>query len=170
LKIELVLFVVLATFCVTLASGTITTFKTGPFTGSVDLGMPCNHTNISKPVSSEDLGGAGYTNYIATICTATIAITRYDKDIFNLTTPFGTSSVNRNLLKFGADKDTIKVYDREINSQSGAVGSGYISKSGLTLYAAGSYVSPKSVCRIYLTGNQTEMISILKTIHVTEAA
>jgi len=170
LKVELVLVVVLAAFCVTLASGTVTTFKTGPFTGSVDLGMPCNHTNISKPVSSEDLGGAGYTNYIATICTATIAITRYDKDIFNLTTPFGTSSVNRNLLKFGADKDAIKVYDREINSQSGAVGSGYISKSGLTLYAAGFYVSPKSVCWIYLKDNETEMISALKTFHVTEAA
>ena len=168
MKIELVLVVVLAAFCVTLASGT--TFKTGPFTGSVDLGMPCNHTNISKPVSSETLGGAGYSNYIATICTATIAITRYDNDTFNLTTPFGTSSVTRNLLKIGADKDTLDVYDREINSQSGAVGSGYISKSDLTLYTAGFYVSPKSVCWIYLTGNQTEMISALKTIHVTEAA
>lgn len=84
--------------------------------------------------------------------------------------PFGTSSATHNLLNFGADKDTINVYDRKINSPSGAVGSGYISKSDSTLFAAGFYVSPKSLCWIYLKDNQTEMISALKTIHVTEAA
>jgi hypothetical protein len=32
--------VVLALFCVTLASGTVTTFKTGPFTGSISYESP----------------------------------------------------------------------------------------------------------------------------------
>jgi hypothetical protein len=40
LKIELVLVVILAALCVTLASGTVTTFKKGPFCVSVDLGVP----------------------------------------------------------------------------------------------------------------------------------
>jgi len=42
IKFFIVMLVILAAYCVTLASGEVTTFKTGPFTVSVDLDMPCN--------------------------------------------------------------------------------------------------------------------------------
>jgi hypothetical protein len=54
-KFWIVMFVASAVFCVILASGTVTTFKTGPFTGSVDLGIPCNDTNIKEPEQTETL-------------------------------------------------------------------------------------------------------------------
>ncbi len=163
--------VVLASiFSIASASDTTTKFKTGPFMVSVDLGMPCNDTNISKPVSSEDLGGAGYTKYDTRVCGLMISILRADKDKYDLTSSFGTSTISPGLTKSGADKGTIALYDRTIDGKSGAVGSGYVPKSDENLYCAGFYVSPKSFCYIYVWGNETMMISTLKTIHIMEAA
>ena len=158
----------MASLCAS-ATDTTTKFKTGPFTVSVDLGMPCNDINISKPVQDELLSGASYTQYLATTCGAFIQFMRYD------TAPgwsedFGTSDVRSTLLQMGADKDTIAVNERTISGKSGSVGSGYIPKNDKSFYTAGFYVSPKSVCWIYILGNETEMKSILKTIKVTEAA
>jgi hypothetical protein len=97
-----------------------------------------------------------------------IDLTRYDEDIFDLTDAFDTSVVTSKLLSSGADKDTISVYARKINSKPGAVGSGYIPKSDSTKYIAGFPVSPNSVCWITIWDNKAKMISILKTIKITE--
>jgi hypothetical protein len=168
---KIVFVVIAAVFCVTLASGTVNTFKTGPFTGNVDLGMPCDDINISKPVQAEEISGESYTDYNVIMCDALISIRRYDKPtVYPDVNPF-VSGVTSTLLSHGADKDTVMVYPREINSKSGAVGSGYFPKYGSTEYDAGFYVSPpKSYCYIYIMDNETRMISALKTIHITEAA
>jgi len=159
----------MASFCVS-ASDTTTKFQTGPFTVSVDLGELCNDINISKPVQSELISGETYTYYEVNCCRVLLQIDRFDKDTFDLTEPFDTSLIKNVLSRFGVDKDTIEVYAREINSQSGVVGEGYLPESDATLYTADFYVSPKSRCFIYVWDNETEMISILKTIHITEAA
>ena len=104
------------------------------------------------------------------MCNIFMFIRKYDKSQFDWTNAFGTQAVTNTLIYGGADKDTINVYDREINSKSGAVGSGYITKSGSTRYIAAFYVSPKSMCYIYIWDNQSMMISALKTINVTETA
>jgi hypothetical protein len=169
IKFSIVMLVILAAFCVTLASGTVTTFKTGPFSVSVDLGTACNDTNISKPVSSEDLGGDSYTVYDVFLCNAQLYINRHDKDTFDLTSAFPTTYIHSDLVINGADKDTIALYDRTIDGKLGAAGSGYVPKIDKTLYEAAFYVSPKSYCYIYVWGNQTMMVSALKTIHITEA-
>ena len=69
-KFFVVMVMALAVFCITLAYGTVTTFKTGPFSVSVDLGVPCNDTNISKPAQSEWLNGnkdIDYREFLKTI-------------------------------------------------------------------------------------------------------
>jgi hypothetical protein len=167
---KIVFVVIAAAFCVTLASGTVTTFKTGPFTGSVDLGMSCNDNNISKPVHAEEISGESYTDYSMIICDALIELRMYDKATVYSDTNSFVSGVTSTLLRHGADKDSVNVYSREINSKPGAVGSGYLTKYGSTEYDAGFYVSPKSYCYIYIMNNETQMVSALKTIHLTEAA
>ena len=77
-KFLVVMVVALAAFCVTLASGTATTFKTGPFSISVDLGVPCNDTNISKPAQSEWLNGNRYIDYNTSTCGVSIFLTTTD--------------------------------------------------------------------------------------------
>lgn len=159
----------MASLCVS-ASDTTTKFKTGPFTGSVDLGMSCDDINISKPVQGEWLSGLSYTGYDVKMCGVYIEFYRYDNPTLDLNAnTFGTS-ITSSLLSSGANKDTISLYDREINSKSGAVGSGYIPKYDYTKYMAGFYVSPKSYCYISIWDNETKMVSALKTINVTEAA
>jgi hypothetical protein len=163
-----VVVVVMTSLCV-FASDTATTFKTGPFTGSIDLGMLCNDINASKPVQTETLGGDSYTRYVVMICGVEIDLTRYDKDTFESTTTWD-DGVASTLVGSGADKDTIAVYDREINSKPGAVGKGYVPKFEGTLYTAGFYVSPKTKCYITIWDNETKMISAIKSIHIAEAA
>jgi hypothetical protein len=170
IKFLVVMFVALAVFCVTLASGTITTFKTGPFNISVDLGMPpCKDINISKPVSTEGISGNSYTKYDVLACGTTIRIMRLNNGITNLTTAFTTGGLNSDLITSGADNSTINLYSRTIDGKFGAVGSGYVPENHVELYHAGFYVSPKSLCWIYVWNNQTMMASVLETIHVTEA-
>jgi hypothetical protein len=159
-----------AALCVSLVSGTVNTFKTGPFNGSVDLGIPCNDTNISKPVSSEDLGGEGYIDYHAKVCKADIEIVRYDKDRFDLTSAIPNDAINIALIQSGADKDTIALYDRTIDGKYGAAGSGYLPKTDTMVYFGAFDISAKSVCIFFILDNETMMISALKTIHVNEAA
>jgi hypothetical protein len=163
-----------------LASGAVTTFKTGPFTVSVDLGMSCNDTNISKPVKTDELSGLSYTTFPVRMCGVAVDLIKYEsKNTFDLTKPFGTltqthllqspRSMTGTLVQLGVEENTYKYYIREINSEQGVVGFGYIPKYNSTFYVAGFYVSPKSECWIYLKDNQTEMTSALKTIHVKEA-
>ena len=170
IKCLIVLAIVAMTSLSVSASDTTTKFKTGPFSVSVDLGKPCNDTNISKPVSSETLKGTGYNGYSVDVCDAHLYIRRYDTDSFDLTSAFGTKSINTALTQDGADKDTIASYDRTIDGKSGAAGSGYVPKSEKTVYEGAFDISSKSYCFITVWGNETEMISVLKTIHITEAA
>jgi hypothetical protein len=169
-KFFVVMVVVLTAFCVTLASGTVTTFKTGPFTVSVDLGELCTDINISKPIPSESIGGDTYTLYKMSGCEVALQIKRYDNLDFDTTSAFGAEGVTKDLLYAGADKDAISIFNREINGMPGAVGSAYIPNSKSTFYTARYYVSPKSLGYIYVQDNETKMISALKTIHVTENA
>ena len=146
----------MSSFCVS-ASDTTTKFQTGPFTVTVDLGTHCNDTNISKPVSNEDLGGNGYTDYDANLCKAEIWIRQWGKDAtysFDLNSAFPTESILQSLIKLGADKDTINLYARTIDGKPGAAGSGYVPKLDKMRYSAAFYVSPKSFCRIYIWGNE----------------
>ena len=169
-KLLFFIIVVSVAFCVELASGTTTLFKTGPFTGIVDLGMPCNEIDIQKPVQGEMLIGGNYTNYDVIMCKVWIELTRRDKGTIDLTQPFGTSDITRALLQLGSDKESINVYEREIDSMPGAVGLGYIPEFGSTEYIAGFDVSPTSYCYIYILGNETQMTSLLKAIHISETA
>lgn len=95
IKFFVVMVLVLVVGFVTLSSGTVTTFKTGPFTGSVDLGTSCNDTNISKPVQDELLSGQSYTRYIVLMCGVTIELNKFDID---LTESFITQLVTTTLL------------------------------------------------------------------------
>jgi hypothetical protein len=128
--------------------------------------MPCNDINISKPDQVDTLLGVSYTSYMATACHVVIAFMRFDTPP-NWSDNFEPST-RGDLIKLGVDKDTINVYDRTIDGKPGAVGSGYVPKSDGFLYAAGFHASPKSLCWIYVWDNETKMISVLKTIHVTE--
>jgi hypothetical protein len=168
-KFFVVMVVALAAFCVTLASGTVTTFKTGPFNVSVDLGVPCNDTNISKPAQSELVNGNRYIDYNTSACGVSISLTKTENANYDLNS-FDTGTTKDDLLKLGADKETINVSERKINGWPGALGSGYVSKYGSTVYEADFYVNPQIVGHILLDNNETEIISALKTIHVTEAA
>jgi hypothetical protein len=170
-RIEIILVaVVLASICnIASASNTTTKFQTGPFNVTVDLGVPCNDTNISKPVSSEDLGGNSYTDYDTHLCKAQIWIRQWDKDRLDMTSDFSTSGITDYFAKNGADKDTIRLYSRTIDGKPGAAGMGYLPKFDKVQYIAGFYISAKSYCYIYILDNETMMISALKTIHITEA-
>lgn len=97
-KFFVVMVVALTAFCVTLASGTVTTFKTGPFTGSIDLGVPCNDVNMSKPVSSELLSGDKYTNYDVNMCNVNLRFKRFDKPQFDVTAVMGNEGVEKTLI------------------------------------------------------------------------
>jgi hypothetical protein len=162
--------VAMASFCVS-ASDTTTKFQTGPFTVSVDLGVPCTDVNISKPVSSEDLGGNSYTDYDTHMCKAQIWIRQWDKEArhsFDLNEAIFKSPVKIDLIRLGVDKDTIMLYDRTIDGRPGVAGRGYVPKSDELLCIAALPISTKSYCYIRVWGNETMMISALKTIHVTE--
>jgi len=95
IKFFAVVVMALTAFCVTLASSSVTTFKTGPFTGSVDLGMPCNDINIIKPVLIEALDSTNNdTEYDIYMCGLGISVIRNDKHKYDPTSPFGTSTIS----------------------------------------------------------------------------
>ncbi len=147
-----------------------TTFETGPFTVAVDLGEICD-IQIEEPTQNEMLDGSTYTSYIIWVCDSMITFTEYDTYYFNLEDDFGTNSIYIDLLKIGADKDTIYVAEREIDGHHGAVGSAFLPEYGTEIYMAGFYTSPRSVCHITVIGsdNYNRMITILRTIHIEEA-
>lgn len=154
------------------ASDTSVSFQTGPFNVSVDLGRPCGDINISKPTQSELLSGDKYVGYVAYVCDVIFSFTKYDKEMFKTNEEFGSDAIAYDILVgiYGADERTLNVAERKIDGRSGAVGSGYVPKYGARIYAAGFILSPKAVGHIILRGNESEMISALKTIHITEAA
>ena len=168
-KFLVVVVVAFAAFCFALASGTVTTFKTGPFNVSVDLGMPCDDININKPVHGEWSDGTRYTDYTTKVCGDLIILTRTENAYYDLSGKFSTDTVTSDLIDLGADEDTISVYQRKIDGLPGAVGSGYMPEYGVTIYEASYYVSHKAAGHVVIMNNQTKMLSAIKTIHVTEA-
>jgi len=170
IKCFIVLVMVATTsFCAS-ASDTTTKFQTGPFIVSIDLGESCSDLNISEPVQKERLTGDSYTNYDVKLCGVSLFFVQNAESGLDVSSPFGTAIANDLLIQTGADKDTIKVFERQINSLPGAVGSGYIPKLEGTFYVADFYISSRSTGHIYVWDNETKMISALKTIHVTEVA
>ena len=163
------IIVAMTPFCVS-ASDTTTKFQTGPFTVTVDLGVPCTDVNISKPESSELLSGDKYTDYDVNMCNVYLSFTRYDKPLLDVTSVMAKEGVERTLMMNGCDKDVISLNSREINKMPGIVGEGYNSELGRTLYMARYYISSYTFGDIQIWDNETRMISVLKTIHVTEAA
>jgi hypothetical protein len=156
----------LPSFCVAETSNTAAKFHTGPFTVSVDPGAPCNNVTISKPISGE-LSGLNYTGYVISAC-GIISILRCDTPGIILNTNY-TDITRSNLMGMGADEDTIIVFERKVNGKPGAFGSGYLPKYDARLYLADFAVSNWTMGHIIVWNNETLMISMLKTIHITEA-
>jgi hypothetical protein len=175
LKIGIKCFIALVmaamtSFCVS-ASDTTTKFQTGPFTGSIDLGEHCDNIYIEEPTHGELLSGDNnYTGYLLNFCDVIISFARYDFPVLDLNEGHGTEGIRIDLLRQGADKETISVFERKIDGKPGGVGSGYVPKYGIDLYEAGFYVSSSTVCHIDIWENESQMIAALKTINVTEAA
>ena len=143
-------------------------FETGPFAVSVDLGMHCSDININEPAKSEHISGYSYTRYSNEICRAFINFIQYESPFDYFKGNYEEETIKSDLISLGADKDTIYIYERIIDSKPGAVGSGYIPKYDSNFYEAGFYVSPRTVCHILVWENESQMLSILKTIRVTE--
>jgi len=167
-KFFVIIVVALAVFCITVASCAVTTFETGPFNGSIDLGVPCKNIDNKEPAHGELISGLNYTEYVTSLCGAAIDLMKFNNTSFDLNGSLDVG-VKSDLLDMGADKDTILVYRHVVDSKPGAVGSGYVPKHDLTLYVSSFYVSPNTVGHIYVWENQTKMVSALKTIHITEA-
>jgi hypothetical protein len=163
--------VAMTPFCVS-ASDTTTTFQTGPFRGNIDLGVPCAKLDIREPIQSELLTGERFTDYKINLCNGSLVVLmfkKYDSLGFVFAGDYGTDSIQSNLLRLGADKDTITVFERKIDGKPGAVGSGYVPERGFDVYLAGFFASSDTIGQI-MANNYTVMISALKTIHVTENA
>ncbi len=151
------------------ASNNVTAFKTGPFNVSVDLGGPCDNVNISKPVVSHTLSGQSYTDYAATACGVYFEFVKYDNPIITPDKDYA-SDVKNSLLSVGADTNSVQTTARQIDGKPGAIGAGYVPKTGLTPYLAAFYVSSDTIGHIAAINNQNEIIYALKTIHITETA
>jgi hypothetical protein len=164
----------MASLCVS-ASDTTTKFQTGPFTGSFDLGMPCNDINISNPFQVERISGESYTDYVLNACGFQILFRRFDHPKFNSPEHLGTANIKRHniegdMLNNGADQDSISVFEREIDGKPGMVGYGYIPKYEKNLYEAAFHIPKRTAAYIFLLDNESKMVSILKTINITEDA
>ena len=117
------------------ASDTITDFKTGPFVGSVDLGMSCDNITVIPPSRGELKNGSEVTFYGASLCGSGVIFEKFEnssiefdiKDKEKLPS-YLAIDIKNTLLKEGADKDTINISSVTINDNAGAIGSGYISE------------------------------------------
>jgi hypothetical protein len=181
--IIVMLILVSAYFSMASASNTTTIFQTGPFNVSVDIGKSCGDINIIEPTPYETLSGFTGTKYPVKICNdVTFEFAKYDQlitdslsksDLVMPANPAArgdntASLVKSSLLSYGADANTVLVYSRQIDGKPGAVGSGSILGKGITVYLAEFYVSADSTGFIAINNNESEMISAMKTIHVTE--
>ena len=158
-------FIMVASFSVC-ASAKITTFQTGPFSASVDLGSSCTQS-IAEPVQDETLGGDQYTYYEVNVCDVKFGFFRYDK-ILNATDEFGSEDIiKKDFLAIpGVGEDTIEASSRNINGKPGLVAERSVTGFDHQLKAK-YYVSQNSYGTIS-TYNETMMKSILRTILVNE--
>jgi hypothetical protein len=152
------------------ASNTNVTFNEGPFHCSLDLGTNCSDVEISRPIHNQLPDGTGYDHFNAKICGVAIALTHYNKSIFDLDKGVSTQSIFGDLISLSADSKTIQLYSRIIDGQNGAVGSANIPRYETDVYDASYLISPESVCRITVWGasNYNKMKSTMDTIHVEE--
>lgn len=167
------LVVVLSSPGMAATSNTTTKFDAGPFNCSIDLNTPCHDINIGKPVHKEMLDGTGYVNYPVEICGVSISFTRYNKsNVFDVEKGVSTQSIFGDLISFGVDMSTIQLYPRIIDGRNGATGSASVTRLNSDVYDASYIISPRSLCRITVWGanNYEKMVSVLNTIHTTEAS
>lgn len=167
------LVVVLSFPSIAATSNTTTKFDAGPFNCSVDLNTPCHDITIGNPVHKEMLDGTGYVNYPVEICGVSISFTRYNKsNVFDVEKGVSTQSIFGDLISFGVDMSTIQLYPRIIDGRNGATGSASVTRLNSDVYDASYIISPRSLCRITVWGanNYEKMVSVLNTIHTTEAS
>ena len=172
--IFLIVVMMLGSLGVAVASDNTTTFENGPFTVSLDLGKPCN-ISISKPTQEELLTGEKYISYDATVCGLAgvfIWLKRCDKEVLDLNSDLSTdaiaSSLTEDLMEWGADKPTIAVNELKIDGKPGAIGEGYKSELGRSLYCAVFIVSPRTMCIMFSASDSEIMKAAMNTIHVQE--
>jgi len=165
--------VVLSSPSIAATSNTTAKFDAGPFNCSVDLNTPCHDIIIGKPVHKEMMDGTGYVNYPVEICGVSISFTRYNKsNVFDVKTGVSTQSIFGDLISFSVDMNTIQLYPRIIDGRNGATGSASVTRLNSDVYDASYIISPRSVCRITVWGanNYKKMVSVMNTIHTTEAS
>jgi hypothetical protein len=144
-------------------------FQTGPFSGSVDLGIACNDTKINNPTSDEDLSGDWYEDCSITICGVLFEFMKFTNRLFDTTAPFSTAGIRNDLISSNVEKDTIELYQRKINGMPGAAGAAYLPQGAGLICAARYYVSQDSIGFVYCQ-NRSQMALILKSLKVTEDA
>ena len=155
------------------ATSNTTKFDAGPFNCSLDLNAPCHDIIISEPIHKEMMDGTGYVDYPVELCGVSISFTRYNKsNVFDVEKGVSTQSIFGDLISLGVDMNTIQLYPRIIDGRSGATGSASVTRLNSDVYDASYIISPRSVCRITVWGanNYKKMVSVLNTIHTTEAA
>ena len=169
-----VVVVVLSSPSIAATSNTTTKFNAGPFNCSVDLNTPCHDITIGKPIHKEMTDGTDYyVNYPVEICGLSISFTRYNKsNVFDVETGVSTQSIFGDLISLGVDMNTIQVFPRIIDGRNGATGSASVTRLNSDVYDASYIISPRSICRITVWGadNYKKMMSVLNTIHTTEAS
>lgn len=161
--------VILCCLCGTaFAAGNASTIHAGIFTISVDPGHPFNYS-VSEPIEIDSLGGNEGIGYLIDIENETlIAPAKYENSIYDpKRQTVDADTIKREMTNVGVDKDSIYVTERKIDGTQGAVGSGVMKEGGSKFYYAGYIISSKSIC--WITGYDLgEMVSVLKTIHVTD--
>ena len=162
--------VFLSSFSIGSASNTNISFNTGPFNGSIDLGMNCSDINIARPIHNELLDGTGYDRFVIDICGVSISLIHYNKSIFSPEKCVSTNTIFGDLISLSSDARTIQIYDRVIDGRNGAAGSATVPRYNSDVYDASYLISSKSICRITVWGasNRAKMISAMDTIHVKE--
>lgn len=118
------------------------------------------------------MDGTGYINYPVEICGVSISFTRYNKsNVFDVEKGVSTQSIFGDLISLSVDISTIQLYPRIIDGRNGATGSASVTRLNSDVYDASYVISPRSVCRITVWGanNYKKMVSVLDTIHTTEA-
>ncbi len=150
------------------SSNTTVTFETGPFTGSVDLGEPCNDIKVEEPTHTEGRDGTIQTDCFINACGSTVLLSKYAYVKYDMKSGFSADDAAADLAATGADKDTIQISEHEINGHPGIVVTGYLPERNATMYIAGFYVSPSASGKILVWDNESKMEMAIKTINVME--
>jgi hypothetical protein len=150
------------------ASDTTVAFETGPFTGSVDLGEPCNDIKVEEPKHSEGQDGTIQIDCFIHACGSTVLLSKYAYVKHDMESGFSADDASADLAATGVDKDTIQISEQEINGHPGIVVAGYIPEREMWMYIANFYVSPSASGKILVWNNGSKIAMAVKTISVTE--